>query len=50
MKLVLSSDAHRTHELEHLELGVFQARRGWVTREQVVNTRPWAEIRRMLAR
>ena len=50
VKLVLSSDAHRTHELEHLELGVFQARRGWVTREQVVNTRPWAEIRRMLAR
>ena len=49
VKLVLSSDAHRTHELEHLELGVFQARRGWVAREQVVNTRPWAEVRRMLA-
>ena len=30
--LVVSTDAHRIHELENLELGVAQARRGWIRR------------------
>ena len=46
--IVISTDAHRLQELDYLELGVFQARRGWITKEQVVNTRPWAEVRSML--
>ena len=46
--IVVSTDAHRLHELANLELGVFQARRGWLTAEQVVNTRPWREVRRLL--
>ena len=46
--IVVSTDAHRVHELANLELGVCQARRGWLTKEQVVNTRPWPEVRRML--
>ena len=32
------------------EIGVAQARRAWLTKEQVLNTRPWAEIERLLAR
>jgi DNA polymerase (family 10) len=48
VKIVVSTDAHRVHELANLELGVFQARRGWLTAHQVVNTRPWADVRRML--
>ncbi len=50
VKLVVSTDAHRLPELANLELGVFQARRAWLTRDDVVNTRPWAEIRRMRKR
>jgi DNA polymerase (family X) len=46
--IVISTDAHRVHELANLELGVYQARRGWLTKEHVVNTRPWAEVRSML--
>ena len=46
--IVVSTDAHRVHELANLELGVYQARRGWLTKEQVVNTRPWPEVRGML--
>jgi DNA polymerase (family 10) len=46
--IVVSTDAHRTWELANLELGVAQARRAWLGREQVVNTRPWPEIRAML--
>jgi DNA polymerase (family 10) len=48
VKLVVSTDAHRVHELANLELGVFQARRGWLTKDHVVNTRPWRDVRRML--
>ncbi|MDQ3891135.1 MAG: DNA polymerase/3'-5' exonuclease PolX [Actinomycetota bacterium] len=50
VRLVVSTDAHRLHELAFLELGVFQARRGWVRKEHVVNTRPWREMRVALAR
>ena len=50
MRLVISTDAHRIAELDYLELGVGQARRGWVSPEQVVNTRSWAELKRMLKR
>jgi DNA polymerase (family 10) len=46
--IVISTDAHRVHELGNLELGVAQARRGWIVPEQVVNTRPWPDVRRML--
>ena len=48
VRLVISTDAHRVAELDNLELGVAQARRGWVSPEQVVNTRSWAELKRML--
>jgi DNA polymerase (family 10) len=46
--VVISTDAHRAHELANLELGVAQGRRGWLTAAQVVNTRPWPEIRKLL--
>lgn len=45
--LVVSSDGHRPHELGFVELGIAQARRAWLTKAQVVNTRPWREIVRM---
>jgi DNA polymerase (family 10) len=48
VKVVISTDAHRTWELAYLGLAVAQARRGWVTRDHVVNARPWREVRRML--
>ena len=31
VRIVISTDAHRVHELDNLELGVAQARRGWLT-------------------
>ena len=48
MKIVISTDAHRLHELAYLELGVAQARRGWLTKDDVVNTRSWPQVRKML--
>jgi DNA polymerase (family 10) len=48
VRIVISTDAHRVHELDNLELGVAQARRGWVTREQIVNARSWAQVRKLM--
>ncbi len=44
--LVIDSDAHRTRTLANMRWGVATARRAWLTREQVANTRPWAELQR----
>ena len=45
--IVVSSDAHSVGALRYVELGVAQARRAWLTRDQIVNTRPWAEVEKL---
>ena len=45
--IVVSSDGHRPTDLGFVEYGVAQARRAWLTKAHVVNTRPWREIERM---
>ncbi len=47
LKLVVSSDGHQVRALEYVDIGLAQARRAWLTKEQVLNTRPWAEIERL---
>lgn len=42
---VVSTDAHRPSELELIHLGVAQARRGWLTSEDVVNTKTLEELK-----
>jgi DNA polymerase (family 10) len=37
--LTIDSDAHHTRELDYVRWGVSQARRGWVTAGDVLNTR-----------
>lgn len=48
--LVISTDAHRPDELQFMRCGIEQARRGWLEAENVVNTRPWKELRKLLER
>lgn len=48
VRLAISTDAHSTAELELMGWGVGQARRGWATREAVVNTRSLAALRALL--
>jgi DNA polymerase (family 10) len=45
--IVIDSDAHRTRTLENMRWGVVTARRAWLTRENVANTRPWKELRKL---
>ncbi len=41
---VINPDAHETAGLGHVRAGVLAARKGWLTREQVLNTRSLAEV------
>jgi DNA polymerase (family X) len=50
LKVALSTDAHSTRGLENIRYGVYQARRGWLEREDVLNTRQVAELLRLLKR
>jgi len=43
----VTTDAHSVAALAYAELGVAQARRAWLTRDQVLNTRTWAQIARL---
>src|SRR5438034_68384 len=47
VKLAVSSDGHSVRALAYPELGIAQARRAWMTADQVLNTRPWPEIERL---
>ena len=48
--VLVSSDAHRPHALSYLDLALSQARRAWLTRAQVLNTRTWPQIQKMMKR
>ncbi|MFZ3040276.1 MAG: DNA polymerase/3'-5' exonuclease PolX [Thiobacillus sp.] len=44
----INSDAHSTFDFSNLKYGVGQARRGWLEKNDVLNTRPLAALRRLL--
>lgn len=50
VRLVLSSDAHSTASLRFMRFGIDQARRAWLTCEDVLNTRGLADLRTTLQR
>jgi DNA polymerase (family 10) len=47
LKLVLDSDAHEVRSQAYVELAVAQARRGWLTKADVANTRTWKQLERL---
>ena len=48
--LSIGTDAHRTQDLANLRFGVAQARRGWLEKSDVLNTRPLKALQPLLAR
>jgi len=46
----LGSDAHNRENLRYMEFGVATARRGWLTADDIANTRPLAGLRELLTR
>jgi DNA polymerase (family X) len=47
LKLVVSSDSHEVRSQAYIELAVAQARRGWLTKADVVNTRTWKQLEKL---
>jgi DNA polymerase (family 10) len=47
VKIAVNTDAHQLSALQHIEMGVAQARRAWLTKDQVLNTRTWAQIQKL---
>jgi DNA polymerase (family 10) len=47
LKLVINSDAHEIKAQDYVELGIGQARRGWLTKDDVVNTRTWPQLEKL---
>jgi DNA polymerase (family 10) len=47
-KFSISSDAHSTSELNFLNFGIDQARRGWIEKKNVINCLMWKDLKKLL--
>jgi DNA polymerase (family 10) len=50
VKIVINTDSHHTSHLEKLRYGVTQARRAWLTKEDVLNTLPGQRFAKAMKR
>jgi DNA polymerase (family 10) len=48
VKIIVSSDAHQLKALDYVDFGIAQARRAWLTADQIANTRTWAQLRKLM--
>jgi DNA polymerase (family X) len=47
VRIVVNTDSHEIGALDFAELGIAQARRAWLTKDHVVNTRTWKQIEKL---
>jgi DNA polymerase (family X) len=50
VRLLIDSDAHRPATLANMRWGIATARRAWLSKEDVANTRPWSELAKLRTR
>jgi DNA polymerase (family X) len=50
VKLAISTDAHSVNAFRYMRFGIDQARRAWLTADDVINTLPLSELRNLLRR
>src|SRR5215208_6803475 len=50
LKVVVDSDGHEVGALDFVEFGIGQARRAWLSKDDVLNTRSWREVERLRKR
>ena len=48
VKLVINTDAHHKDQLRYMEFGVYQARRGWAEKKDIINTYPLKKLLKFL--
>lgn len=46
--IVINTDAHSTRGLKNMRFGIKQARRGYLTKKEVANTRTWLEMKALI--
>jgi DNA polymerase (family 10) len=47
VRIPVTTDAHSAAALGYAVFGVAQARRAWLTKAQVLNTRSWGDVKRL---
>ena len=47
LKIPVDTDAHQLSALDWMEIGIAQARRAWLTKDHVLNTRTWRQIEKL---
>lgn len=50
VKLVISTDAHSTTQYNFMRFGIGQARRGWIEKNNVINTRNINQLKKIIKR
>ncbi|MGI8460607.1 MAG: DNA polymerase/3'-5' exonuclease PolX [Solirubrobacterales bacterium] len=48
--ILVNTDAHRVSTLDNLRYGIATARRAWLTKEKIANTRGWAQFSKLRKR
>ncbi|MDK2849116.1 MAG: polymerase [Desulfuromonadales bacterium] len=50
LKLAICTDAHHVGGLKNMRYGIYQARRGWLSSDDIINTRKVADLQKLLKR
>ena len=48
VKMIINTDSHKKEQLQLMEYGVSQARRGWAEKKNIINVWPLATLKKML--
>ena len=48
IKIAISTDAHTTSDLDFMRFGIGQARRGWLEADDVLNTKSWNGLKKLI--
>lgn len=50
VRIAISSDAHSPSQLSLMRFGIYQARRGWLEKDNVINTRSLKDLKKLFKR
>ena len=48
VKMAISTDSHNIFSLDYMKFGVYQARRGWAEKKDIINTKSLKELKELL--
>jgi len=47
VRLIINTDSHAIDQMDNMRFGVAVAQRGWATKQDIANTLPWPEFKRL---